>query len=214
MAEEVQYQPYGLPMVKRHLAFGDSDADGDVDSTDNTAHFTALTAYNRKLDADFDGDVGNNVGDPDRDAWDNAYNDPAASTTMVVANRSFSPTGNSFLFTGRRLDAETGLYYYRFRTYHPGLKQFIQRDPLGYVDSASLYQYVSGNPLVRLDPTGEITCDVIKQRIENLVKSIKRRTDDLRINQPGPDGRPMPGKTPDDHLKPGDSRRGHDYLIS
>lgn len=154
VAEEYQYQPYGLPQVKRHLAFGDSDADGDVDATDNTPHFTSLTTYNRTFDADFDGDVGNNVGDPDRDAWDASYNDPDAGTTMVVANRAFSPTGNPFLFTGRRLDAETGLYYYRFRTYHPGLKTFIQRDPLGYGDSASLYQYVGGLPTTLGDPLG------------------------------------------------------------
>ncbi|GMU26381.1 MAG: hypothetical protein AMXMBFR16_12860 [Candidatus Uhrbacteria bacterium] len=71
-----------------------------------------------------------------------------------MANRSFSPSGNPFLFTGRRLDAETGLYFYRFRTYHPTLKQFIQRDPLGYVDSASLYQYVGGMPTAAGDPLG------------------------------------------------------------
>ncbi|KAB2958365.1 MAG: RHS repeat-associated core domain-containing protein, partial [Candidatus Methylomirabilis oxygeniifera] len=155
VAEEVQYQPYGLPQVRRHLAFGDSDADGDVDSADNTAHTNALTTYNRAFDADFDGDVSNTSGDADQLAWEASYNDPAASTTMVVANRGFSPTGNPFLFTGRRLDAETGLYYYRFRTYHPTLKTFLQRDPLGYVDSASLYQYVGGMPTAAVDPLGE-----------------------------------------------------------
>ncbi|MBE7456512.1 MAG: hypothetical protein HS102_07775 [Planctomycetia bacterium] len=154
VAEEVQYQPYGLPQVRRHLAFGDADADGDVDSADNTAHTAALSTYNRAFDADFDGDVSNTSGDADKEAWDASYNNPAASTTMVVVNRSFSPSGSPFLFTGRRLDAETGLYYYRFRTYHPTLKTFLQRDPLGYVDSASLYQYVGGSPLFWLDPFG------------------------------------------------------------
>ncbi|MBE7456587.1 MAG: RHS repeat-associated core domain-containing protein [Planctomycetia bacterium] len=157
VAEEVQYQPYGLPQVRRHLAFGDSDADGDVDSTDNTARTNALTTYNRAFDADFDGDVSNTGGDADQLAWEASYNDPAASTTMVIPNRAFSPTGNPFLFTGRRLDAETGLYFYRFRTYHPTLKQFIQRDPLGYVDSASLYQYVGGRPTAAGDPLGLMT---------------------------------------------------------
>ncbi|MBE7456498.1 MAG: RHS repeat-associated core domain-containing protein [Planctomycetia bacterium] len=154
VAEEVQYQPYGSPQVRRRLAFGDSDADGDVDSADNTAHTNALSTYNRAFDADFDGDVSNTSGDADQLAWDASYNDPAASTTMVIPNRSFSPTGNPFLFTGRRLDAETGLYFYRFRTYHPVLKQFLQRDPLGYVDSASLYQYVGGRPTAAGDPLG------------------------------------------------------------
>ncbi|NUQ09533.1 MAG: RHS repeat-associated core domain-containing protein, partial [Phycisphaerae bacterium] len=155
VAEEVQYQPYGSPQIRRHLAFGDSDADGDVDSADNTARTAALSTYNRTFDADFDGDVSNTSGDADQEAWDASYNDPAASTTMVVANRSFSPNGNPFLFTGRRLDAETGLYFYRFRTYHPTLKTFLQRDPLGYGASGpSLYAYCDGNPAAWVDPLG------------------------------------------------------------
>ncbi|MBE7456502.1 MAG: hypothetical protein HS102_07720 [Planctomycetia bacterium] len=159
VAEEVQYQPYGLPQVKRHLAFGDSDADGDVDSADSTARTNALSTYNRAFDADFDGDVSNASGDADQLAWEASYNDPAASTTMVIPNRSFSPTGNPFLFTGRRLDAETGLYFYRFRTYHPTLKQFIQRDPLGYGASGpSLYSYVDSHPLKAVDPLGLWPC--------------------------------------------------------
>ena len=157
VAEEVQYQPYGLPQVKRHLAFGDSDADGDVDASDNTARTNALSTYNRAFDADFDGDVSNTSGDADQLAWEASYNDPAASTTMVIPNRGFSPSGNPFLFTGRRLDAETGLYFYRFRTYHPTLKTFLQRDPLGYGDSASLYQYVGGRPTAAGDPLGLFT---------------------------------------------------------
>ncbi|MBE7456504.1 MAG: RHS repeat-associated core domain-containing protein [Planctomycetia bacterium] len=154
VAEEVQYQPYGSPQIRRHLAFGDSDADGDVDSADNTARTAALSTYNRTFDADFDGDVSNTSGDADQLAWEASYNDPAASTTMVIPNRGFSPSGNPFLFTGRRLDAETGLYFYRFRTYHPTLKTFLQRDPLGYGDSASLYQYVGGRPTAAGDPLG------------------------------------------------------------
>ncbi|MBE7456584.1 MAG: RHS repeat-associated core domain-containing protein [Planctomycetia bacterium] len=160
VAEEVQYQPYGLPQVRRHLAFGDSDADGDVDASDSTARTAALSTYNRAFDADFDGDVSNTSGDADQEAWDASYNDSDASVTMVIPNRSFSPTGNPFLFTGRRLDAETGLYHYRFRTYHPTLKTFIQRDPLGYGASGpSLYQYVGGMPTTAGDPLGLLTAD-------------------------------------------------------
>ncbi len=180
VAEEVQYQPYGLPQVRRHLAFGDSDADGDVDASDNTARTNALSTYNRAFDADFDGDVVNTSGDADKEAWDASYNDPAASTTTVVANRGFSPTGNPFLFTGRRLDAETGLYHYRFRTYHPVLKQFIQRDPLGYGASGpSLYQYIGSRPTYYVDPLGacgegsgsRVTPDNLKEQLQNALRS-------------------------------------------
>ena len=33
-----------------------------------------------------------------------------------------SAVGNPYMFTGRRFDDETGLYYYRFRYYDPCLK--------------------------------------------------------------------------------------------
>ena len=41
-----------------------------------------------------------------------------------------STIGNTFGFTGRELDNETGLYYYRARYYSPELGRFLQADPL------------------------------------------------------------------------------------
>jgi RHS repeat-associated protein len=55
---------------------------------------------------------------------------------------------------GLSLDAETGLYYNRARMLHPTLGVFTGRDPLGYVDGGSLYEYEGGLPLARLDPIG------------------------------------------------------------
>ncbi|MCH8991812.1 MAG: hypothetical protein IIA44_08720 [Acidobacteria bacterium] len=37
LVEEYNYTPYGRLVAKRHHAFGDADADGDVDAADNTA---------------------------------------------------------------------------------------------------------------------------------------------------------------------------------
>ena len=45
---------------------------------------------------------------------------------------SASAIGNPYMFTGRRYDEETGLYYYRLRDYHPVLGRFVQNDPIGY----------------------------------------------------------------------------------
>ncbi|MCM8526652.1 MAG: RHS repeat-associated core domain-containing protein, partial [Lentisphaeraceae bacterium] len=42
-------------------------------------------------------------------------------------------------FTGRYLDTETGLWYFRARYFSDELGRFISRDPLGYVDGMSLY---------------------------------------------------------------------------
>ncbi len=59
-----------------------------------------------------------------------------------------------YLFTGRRLDPATHLYYYRARYYDPELGRFLGRDPLGYVDGLGLYEFVKGGPLANVDPIG------------------------------------------------------------
>lgn len=62
--------------------------------------------------------------------------------------------GNHYLFTGREYDAETGLYFFHARYYHPGIGRFLQRDPAGLVDGMNLYQYVNSNPIGWIDPDG------------------------------------------------------------
>ena len=57
-------------------------------------------------------------------------------------------------FTGRRKDNETELYYFRARYYSDAKGRFISRDPIGYVDGMSLYEYVKSNPMRYVDPFG------------------------------------------------------------
>jgi len=71
---------------------------------------------------------------------------------------SCSTLGTPYLYTGQRLDPETGLYYYRARCYSPSLGRFCQTDPVGYSDDVNGYAYVGNDPTDRSDPTGKYAC--------------------------------------------------------
>jgi RHS repeat-associated protein len=60
-----------------------------------------------------------------------------------------------YLFTGRELQGESGLYNYRNRFYHAKLGRFLQPDPIRLdVDNVNLYSYVGDNPVLFNDPFG------------------------------------------------------------
>ncbi|MFH1777796.1 MAG: RHS repeat-associated core domain-containing protein [Candidatus Omnitrophota bacterium] len=88
-----------------------------------------------------------------------------ASDVVITA----STIGNPYGFTGRRIDHETGLFYYQARMYSPALGRFLQTDPIGYWDSVNLYNYVNNNPLRFSDPFGLRTYseEEIRQIIED-----------------------------------------------
>jgi len=64
---------------------------------------------------------------------------------------------NSFQYTGREFDSETGLYYYRARYYDPSAGRFLTEDPLRY-EPTSFYSYVGNDPIFWMDPLGLYKC--------------------------------------------------------
>ena len=80
--------------------------------------------------------------------------DPYGSVTVLNPSwQEYYPSyDNEILYCGYRWDPESGLYHVRYRMYHPTLGRWMQRDPIGYADAMSLYEYVASNPAVDLDP--------------------------------------------------------------
>ena len=95
--------------------------------------------------------------------------DLADSTGAVVNHVSFdsfgrilaqtaAAVGDRFLFTGRELDGETGLFFYRARYYSPDIGRFVSEDPVGFKENEfGLYGYAANDPLSSLDPHGTAT---------------------------------------------------------
>ena len=59
-----------------------------------------------------------------------------------------------YTYTGRELDAESSLYYYRARYYDSSTGRFLQKDPIGMEGGLNLYRYVENNPANWIDSIG------------------------------------------------------------
>lgn len=74
--------------------------------------------------------------------------------TSSTSEPCASSYGNPLGYAGQRLSAASGLYAMGARQYDPHLRQFLSRDPAGYVDSFDPYVYAAGDPINFVDPTG------------------------------------------------------------
>ncbi|GJM23712.1 MAG: hypothetical protein DHS20C16_01270 [Phycisphaerae bacterium] len=86
---------------------------------------------------------------------------------------------NPYLFTGRRFDSSTDMYYYRNRYLDPISGRFISRDPLGaWYDGANhgnAFSYAGSNPWTNSDPLGLMNkADLVDTLAKSSGKALKK----------------------------------------
>ncbi len=158
--ERVFTTEYGQPILESDSYFGDYDADGDVDATDDSYLGSGQTCWGTATGAcrvfDFNGDG-------TLDASDETVMTAlvsAPTTNRVHHARRTSPTGNVFLHQGLVYDAEIGGYQNRAREYDPAQQRFLQRDPDTFRESSNHYQYCKSNPKILTDASGRLSIPI------------------------------------------------------
>jgi len=145
--EWVRYSSYG---VAYSVPKGDYDADGDVDTSDTT-ELIAMIAGADGWWKDFNIDGSEDSGDyADHITYRTGY----AGGTGGRGVLSRSGVANRVGYAGYQRDPVAGLDHVRHRVLRNDLGRWCTRDPLGYVDGMSLYEYVMSNPIVGRDPSG------------------------------------------------------------
>ena len=88
------------------------------------------------------------------------------SSQSVVASYRYDPYGNTlsqsgtlaaanvYRFSSKEIHANSGMYYYLYRFYVPGLHRWLSRDPIQEHGGINLYCFVSSDPASRIDPHG------------------------------------------------------------
>lgn len=116
------------------------------------------------------------------------------NSQSVAAGYAYDPFGillsktgslkQPYQFSTKSYDEKTGLSYYGYRFYSPGIGRWMNRDPLNEAGGINLYAFVGNNPIIRIDPTGKFSSfwsgwmDIA----EKALWDCKTRYDKLKLN--------------------------------
>ncbi len=150
MVEWVKYSAYGVPFG---LPAGDTDSDGDWDATDSGA---IAGGYDVRKDADLNGTVDSTADVLHANSITGTYQTLGRNilSSSAVANRAGYAGYESDPWLTGSTNRQRSFYHVRHRFYDAGLGRWHQRDPMGYVDGVSLYQYARSSPIIGMDPMG------------------------------------------------------------
>ena len=213
MIERYEYTPYGGRTVFSHgWMLADFNNDGVVGQGDVDL---VLAHWGGTSDADQVAEAGDNglVGQYELALVLNNYgsalpNDPQVHHPTAGSFRGDPDAGlygvalNDIGHQGLMHDEEIGKIYNRARILDPRLGRFMQRDPLGYVDGMSQYEYVRSRPTTILDPTGTLAIQCCREELssaknnrtaKHLLSIVKDLYRPQRINRRNPGQRRFSG---------------------
>ena len=147
LEEQVVYDPYGLPTLIPYAPGADQDGDGEVNPLD--FNWFILNYNAGDLIADVNGD--GVVTPPDFNAWTTAYNKAITGGRGVFTQ---DIVGNRIGYAGYITAATPELWIARNRILNASIGAWTRRDPLGFVDGMSVYEYVKSGPIQGIDPQG------------------------------------------------------------
>jgi RHS repeat-associated protein len=158
IAERVVYDPYGRG---RHYFPADYNGDTLVNVPDLNSHFLSAW-FADNLSADWTRDNDTDV--PDIFSYQTDWFAHAGDVALAgqiswryIPGTSAGPD-NQIGYCGYVFNPETDDYTVRFRHYDPEIGRWIERDPAGYVDGLSVFEYVLSGPIGNVDPYGLRRC--------------------------------------------------------
>ena len=93
----------------------------------------------------------------------------------VMTEERTSGTENPYLFNGKELDMETGLYYYGARYMEPSTSIWYGVDPLAEkYPNMSGFAYTAGNPIRFIDPDGRSVSAADEQSKTNIKNTLTK----------------------------------------
>jgi RHS repeat-associated protein len=117
-------------------------------------------------------------------AWmDSSGNISASFSYDSFGNATGCPAPIGYGYTGRELDADTRLTYYRARWYDSQVGRFISEDPIGFNGGdINFYVYVVNNPANFRDPTGLQRADRDRPGDIEWARGLKKAIDRMPIS--------------------------------
>ncbi len=169
--EFIRYTSYGTAQA---FAAADVNRDGTVNSTDVTDwdNLFSEASSGAAIPVDFDFD-GSSFNPDDNDAFTAAYNEASGWSNggLGAGGGKLSRIGNRKGYAGYEYDPAIVSYYVRHRVYVPEIGRWTKRDPLGYVDGMSVYEYVISNPINMIDGSGLFSAIPMPPECQNGIKN-------------------------------------------